>query len=88
MRNDLGEPVVNQGLWGPRLYAAWDPFGDEKTKIAGGYGRFNDTGRLAVASFTSASSYGYKLFLGEFFGSGGALEGGGFGNSQGDSYLY
>jgi hypothetical protein len=87
MRNDLGEPVVNQGLWGPRLYASWDPFGDEKTKIAGGYGRFNDTGRLSVASFTSASSYGYKLFLGEYF-AGGGLEGGGFGNGQADSYSY
>lgn len=75
MRNDLQEPVINAGLIAPRAYAAWDPFGDQKTKIAGGYGRFNDTGRLAVASFTSASSYGSKLFFGEYFGADGFLNG-------------
>jgi hypothetical protein len=69
MRNDLGEPVISGGLFGPRLFGAWDPFGDQKTKIATGYGRFNDTGRLAVADFTSAGNYGSKLFLGEFFSS-------------------
>ncbi len=82
MRNDVGDPVVAQSLWGPRLYASWDPFGDQKTKIAGGYGRFNDTGRLAVASFTSKSSIGAKLWLGEF-GSGGD-----FVSSQGGMYIY
>jgi len=69
MRDDLGNPTITGSIWSPRLYAAWDPFGDQKTKIAGGYGRFNDTGILSVASFTSASSYGSKLYLGEFFGS-------------------
>lgn len=67
MRDDLGEPSVAGSLWGPRVYAAWDPFGDQKTKIAGGWGRFNDTGRLEVASFTSAAQFGSKLYLGEFF---------------------
>lgn len=69
MRNDIGEPVVAQSLWGPRLYASWDPFGDQKTKIAGGYGRFNDAGRLGVASFTSKSAIGAKYWLGEVGGS-------------------
>jgi hypothetical protein len=84
MRNDVGEPVVSVGMWGPRLYASWDPWGDQKTKIAGGYGRFNDTSRLAVASFTSAASYGSKLFLGEFFDSGDQ----GFLNSSNLMYSY
>jgi hypothetical protein len=66
-RNDLGEPVLGGSLLGPRLYAAWDPFGDQKTKIATGYGRFNDTGRLGVSQFTSAGNFGSKLYLGEYF---------------------
>jgi len=69
MRNDLGEPVLSGNIFGPRLFGAWDPWGDQKTKIATGYGRFNDTGRLGTASFTSAGQYGSKQFLGNFFAS-------------------
>jgi len=83
MRNDLGEPIITGNLWGPRLYASWDPFNDQKTKIGGGYGRFNDTGRLGVASFASAAGYGSKLYLGEFFNDG---SGKGFLNSQNNTY--
>ncbi|MCB9677549.1 MAG: TonB-dependent receptor [Alphaproteobacteria bacterium] len=85
MRNDLGEPVLSANMWGPRLFAAWDPWGDQKTKIATGYGRFNDTGRLSVADFTSQSGYGAKLFLGEYFGS---ANGTGFLNNQTLNYEY
>ena len=66
LRNDVGDAVVTQSLWGPRLYASWDPFGDQKTKIAGGYGRFNDVGRLGVADFTRQSSFGQKIWYGEY----------------------
>lgn len=82
-RNDVGEAVLDAGLLGPRLYVAWDPFGDQKTKIAGGYGRFNDTARFGVASFTSLSNYGSKLYLGEFFQGG---EGQGFVNDAARMY--
>lgn len=81
MRNDLGEPVLSGALLGPRLFGAWDPWGDQKTKIATGYGRFNDTGTLGVASFTSARAYGQKLYLGELFNPSGA-DPQGFLNSQ------
>lgn len=83
MRNDVNEPVVDATRFGPRAFAAWDPFGDGKTKVAGGWGRFNDTGRLDVASYSSKSSYGSKLFLGEMFDDG---EGGGFLNGASRMY--
>lgn len=70
LRNDVGEPVVAQSVWGPRIYGAWDPTDDGKTKIAGGYGRFYDTGRLAVAAFTSQAALGSKLWIGEVGGGG------------------
>lgn len=63
--NDAGEPVVNVGVLGPRFYAVWDPWADEKTKFYGGYGRFNDTGRLSIASYLSQSNLGVKYFYGE-----------------------
>lgn len=80
MRNDQGEAVIKANLWGPRLFAAWDPWGDQKTKIATGWGRFNDRGRLAVANYTSASGFGSKLFFGEYFDL--------FQNSSSDNFAY
>jgi hypothetical protein len=82
-RNDVGDAVVNAGLVSPRAFVAWDPTRDGRTKIAGGWGRYADNGRLAVADFSSRGSYGSKLFLGEFFAESGAD---GFLNGQGDVY--
>ncbi|MDP6931292.1 MAG: TonB-dependent receptor [Myxococcota bacterium] len=79
-RNDLGEPIIDVGLWGPRFNAIWDPWADGKTKLVAGVGRFNDTGRLAVASYLSQSGSGYKLFLGEYFGN--------FTNEAAQDYYY
>jgi hypothetical protein len=67
MRNDLGDAVLAGNLFGPRLFAAWDPWGDQRTKVATGYGRFNDTGRLGTASFMAANTYGSHLMIGEYF---------------------
>lgn len=67
LRNDIGEPVITGSIFSPRLFVSWDPFGDQKTKIAGGYGRFNDTGTQSLATFTSQANIGSKLFLGELF---------------------
>lgn len=71
-RNDVGEPIIDLGVFGPRLYAAWDPWGDEKTKITAGYGRFNDSARLEIANYLSKSSLGQKLVVGEYFDKGGS----------------
>ena len=79
LRNDLGEPTVQGTALAPRFGISWDPFNDQKTKIAGGYFRTNETGRQAVAQFTSVNAFGTKLFLGELFNDN---AGAGFLNSQ------
>jgi len=40
MRLDVLTVGDVQALPGPRLFAAWDPFGDQKTKIVGGVARY------------------------------------------------
>jgi hypothetical protein len=67
LRNDIGDAVVNATGVSPRFFTAWDPFGDQKTKISGGWGRSVDPGRQEVAGFTSVGNYGSKIYLGEFF---------------------
>lgn len=67
LRNDVGDPVIRGSIFSPRLFVSWDPFGDQKTKLAGGYGRFNETGTQSLASFTSQAGFGSKLFFGELF---------------------
>ena len=67
-RDDQGRPVVDANLWGPRFTSIWDPWGNAKTKLVGSFGRFNDGGRLSVASYLSQSGVGQKLYLGEAFG--------------------
>ena len=42
------DAVADQARLGPRLYAAWDPFGDQKTKLAAGLGRYHGNVSLAV----------------------------------------
>jgi hypothetical protein len=73
LRNDVGDPVIEGALLAPRFFAAWDPFGDQKTKIAGGWGRFNDAGRQSLANFTSIGQFGYKLYFGELLGPDGSV---------------
>ncbi len=68
LRNDVGEKIVDVGLWGPRFSVVWDPWSNGKTKITGSAGRFNSTGRLAVASYLDQGGTGSKLNLGEYFG--------------------
>ncbi|RME26120.1 MAG: TonB-dependent receptor [Deltaproteobacteria bacterium] len=67
VRNDVGEAIINVGLWGPRFSVIWDPWANNKSKIVGSVGRFNDSGRLAVPYYLSQSGFGQKLFLGEYF---------------------
>lgn len=66
-RDDRDNAALRSSLFGPRLYAAWDPGADQKTKIAIGYGRFNDSGNLEVAQFGNTAALGTKMWLGEYF---------------------
>ncbi len=63
-RDDVGRPIIDVGVFGPRAYAVWDPWGDEKTAIAAGYGRFNDIGRLEITEYLSRSARGDKIVFG------------------------
>lgn len=67
VNNDAGTAIFNAGVFGPRVYASWDPWADEKTKIYGGYGRFSDIGNLGLANYLSTSGYGNKYFWGEVY---------------------
>jgi len=67
LRNDVGDEIIDVGLWGPRFSVIWDPWANGKTKVVGSMGRFNDSGRLAVASFMAQTGNGAKLFIGEYF---------------------
>ncbi len=54
-KEDGGTEIFNFNSLSPRIGAAWDPFGDGKTRISGGYFYYNETGLLTVPSFVGRS---------------------------------
>lgn len=68
IRNDVGAPVLSEAVFGPRVSISWDPFADQKTRIFGGYGRFNDVGRLGISSYLDVAGLGYKIGLAQIYG--------------------
>jgi len=67
-RNDVGERIIDVGVIAPRFTTIWDPWSDGKTKLTASFGRFNNPGRIGLADYLSQGDLGYKLFLGEYFG--------------------
>jgi len=82
-RNKLAEKcaVCGGGLVGKFFI---DPWGNNKTKVVGSFGRFNDGGRLAVPYYLSQSGFGSKLYLGEYFRRSANAQS----NGQDNSYSY
>jgi Carboxypeptidase regulatory-like domain/TonB dependent receptor/TonB-dependent Receptor Plug Domain len=49
--DDGAEEIYNFNTLSPRVGVAWDPFGDAKTVLRGGYYMYQETGLLSVPSF-------------------------------------
>jgi hypothetical protein len=67
-RNDVGDKIIDVGIFGPRLSIIWDPWANQKTALKASVGRFNNPGRIGIADYLSQGDLGYKLTLGEYFG--------------------
>jgi len=65
-RNDVGERVIDVGVFGPRFSLIWDPWSNAKTKIVASAGRFNNPGRIGIADYLSQADIGNKLIVGEW----------------------
>jgi hypothetical protein len=65
-----GNEIFGFNTLSPRLGAAWDPFGDGKTVVRGGYFFYNETGLLLVPSFVgrglSSKTYGFNPETGKY----------------------
>jgi hypothetical protein len=68
--DETGVEVFQFNSLSPRVGAAWDPFGDGKTVVRGGYYFYNETGLLLVPSFVgrglASTTYGFNPETGQY----------------------
>jgi len=62
LTDDLGNVVFSRLTIAPRFGAAWDLGGDGRTVLGAYYGRFYDTGFLAISDLLRKSSQGYSAY--------------------------
>ena len=67
---DGGDEIFSFNNLSPRIGAAWDPIGDGKTVIRGGYFFYNETGLLTVPSFVgrglASTTYSFNPATGQY----------------------
>ncbi len=62
MRNNQDAAILDFHNFSPRAYFSWDPANDRKTRIHGGYGKFIDSGYLAVSGFVNRTQFGAEYY--------------------------
>jgi len=62
LRNDIGEASFSKATLAPRIGVAYDLTGDGRTRAHVYYGRFYDSGFLAVSDLLHQRSQGYSLY--------------------------
>jgi hypothetical protein len=67
---DGGEEIFNFNSLSPRVGVAWDPFGDGKTVVRGGYYMYHETGLLTIPDFVgrgqSSLTYQFDDVTGQY----------------------
>ena len=67
-QSEGGAAIYNFNTVSPRVGVAWDPFGDGKTVVRGGYFMYAETGFLSLSNFVSRSQTSTTFAFNEITG--------------------